>query len=109
MAPGPSFLAGVRNSRKSPEAPYEPPDALELLDLGLAGCSCHGLRRLELLGSLLADEQQDPALRAMVTFPLAAVEGPRALESLTAAASDRHLLIRMAARLALRLVRRHPF
>ena len=83
----------------SQEMPYEPPDAQELFDLGLAGCDCDGLGRLEVFSAALADGDKDVHLRAIAAFMLGNLPDPRrAVETLaTAAASDPSPAVRTAA------------
>ena len=72
----------------------EPPDAKELLELGLHNCKCTALRRVELFTAALLDERADPKVRSGAAWALMDEDDPKVWEALRAAAGDSNRSVR---------------
>jgi hypothetical protein len=98
-----TIVTALRQREGREDRSYEPPDAAELIDLGLGSCDCKELRHLELFSSVLSDRNQDLGLRVRAAAFLATVDDPAAEEAVRVAASDPIRAIRMVARQGLDL------
>ncbi len=87
---------------------YTPPDARELLELGLPLCRCTGLRRVELFCAVLSDHQADAKLRAGAAWGLVYDDDPQAWEALQAAATDPDRRVRSHVKQVLGVKQRVP-
>lgn len=84
---------------------YNPPDARELLELGLQNCRCTGLRRVELFCTALSDPRADAKLRGGAAWGLVYDDDPQAWEALQTAATDPDRRVRSHVKQVLRVKR----
>lgn len=103
----PMVTALRRRAAETTDTRYEPPDAQELVELGLHGCDCKGLRRSELLSDVLTDAEPDALLRFTAAFTLGNLPGnPSTIDALLNALNDPNPGIRKTARKSLERARR---
>lgn len=93
-----AIVTALRHAAGRQEERYEPPDAAELVDLGLHSCRCKGLRRVELFTDVLSDEQAAKKLRRAAVWGLMPEDDPRAWEALRAAAAGPNPRLRLHAK-----------